>query len=574
MRNENQRNESEFFKEYKGIRGMSLTGDSSAKGRFAYLENMYIDHEGVGDCIESIPGFRKILTAENSLHSLSIQQTDGKRFIVFHAGNKLYRKGYDSEKCDMIAEIADCDSSLFSFGSLVIINDTKRLCALDGEGRFRLICEENFIVGCRSITLFDGRLFLSGNKDFPGKIFYSSRLLDGDFVFLEDNHLCVNGNVSYITSHKGRLWVFRSNESEISEITCHSSCDGYPVCLTLGVLNPLTSPISTTDEILILTSRGLMAIENPEEDKARVAYHSSEIDPMLLKEDLGSARLLTWKGYILIACDEHIYLADKTDRGYDWYYLSHIGGHRDDSRVYRYAKACEYGYDLHKTPDKVARGSIISLKTQEGKTIYYSDEGGKRYAVYPTEERIGGLFIPAENYTCGGDLLAFSAESSIYLFNNDMRGVPPEEIKNEQGFDEKEYKSRYSNIIHPLFYSFDHHAPRYLIATLYDDCGLPMTRKSSVGQSLTLKLTAEKACNINLKINTDGENPTFQTVRLIPKEKDGAFYEYPRYISNTSECNHGWIEKQIVIEGSDFASPIGLSSLAFRYIVQEKLKKG
>ena len=572
MRSENQRGDIELFREYKGIRGMSLIGDALYKPRFAYLENLYIDHESPSGAIESIPGFRKILSTKEVLHSFCIHKEGEEIFFIYHAGNKLYRISYSGGKPEKVAEISDTDSVIFKLGGLVTIKDGEGLYSLR-KGVISCLSKEEFILGCKSVSIFDDRLFLSGNKDFPGVIFYSSRLRDGQPVFSVDNRLYAGGDISYILAHRGRLWVFRSAEGEITYATCHDADEGYPVCLTLDDLTPLTEPLSTRDGLLLLTDRGLLEIEHIEENRASITLRSREINPMLLKENLSSAGLLRWKGYLAVGCGEHIYLADKAYDDYDWYLLTDIGGHTADDRVYRYSKRAAKGYDLHKSAGEAATGSVMSVKTEDGRTIYYSVEGEKRYTVYPTEERSGGVFLPAKGMDSDGDLLAFFCDGGIYLFNSDMRGVPPEEVRSREDFDEKEYARKYSDIIHPLFYSFDNHAPKYILATNYDDCDLPLVRKGSIGQSLSLRLTAAVPCTLNIKINTESDSKEGQKIKITPRDSYYSFESGFCYAS-AIERSHGWIEKQIVVEGEDFASPIKLSSLAFKYYLQEKLKKG
>jgi hypothetical protein len=297
---------------------------------------------------------------------------------------------------------------------------------------------------------------------------------------------------------------------------------------------------------------------------------------MLLRENLKEASLLPWRGYLLIGCRERIYLGLRSPegRGLDWYFINGIGGHKDDRTVFRYAKIADEGYHRHKSPDERAVGTVISLKGEDGRLIYYSKEGQKKYSVYPTDERWGGILLPALELASDKELLLFSTENGIYIFNNDMRGVAPEEIRSSEGFDEVEYKRLYGNIIHPSFYSFDHHSPTYVIAFHYDDCDQPLIKKSSVGQSLRLRLRVRRECKLLLKINTDSERNIIEDFRIFPEKSPDRFYEEALSSISMAERSPAFHEKQIIIEATDYCSPIAFHSLAFRYRIKDKIKKG
>ena len=155
-----------------------------------------------------------------------------------------------------------------------------------------------------------------------------------------------------------------------------------------------------------------------------------------------------------------------------------------------------------------------------------------------------------------------------------MRGVAPEEIRNNPDFDKEEYKRLYGRVIHKSFYSFDHHTPKYLIATCYDDCGNPFNKKSAIGQSLRLKIRAGGQGSLRVKINTDSERNLIHTIRLFPSEGIDTCYEASVSSISIAEKAHLFGEKQVVIEAENYCSPIAFHSLAFRYLTQEKLKKG
>lgn len=540
----------ELFKEYHAPKGMRLSGNPSPEESFGYLQNMYIDREGGGDSIESIPGFRKFHSAKEDIHSIALQSTGEESYFLIHEGGGLYRLPYPAGEAEKIADVQNSESSITVIGDKAVITDGERLYLLK-DGRLLLNVEEEFAAGCSCFAIFDGRLFLSGNKNQRGKIFYSSRLDDGEICLSQDNSISVGGEVVSLLSHDGRLWVFRSADEGGGAISCHNSEEGYPLCLSLSGVRPTGQVCSASGEILFLARDGLWSVDTSDCHTAtRLIRLSSDVEPMLSKENIASARLTLWRDYAAIGCGEHIYLLDR--RGKDehgWYFLTQIGSHRGDRRVYRYSPEADEGYLAHKHTHGKAESDTISLICSDGSTVYYTEENGRKYSVYPTSEREGGDFSPAENLFSDGKLLCFSTPDGLFVFNTDMSEAAPEK------------------------YSFDGHAAEYVIATVSDDCGLPMTEKTSVGESLSLKITAEKRTSLTVSVMADGTLASKQRV-VIPEAPQEKQWNGGARRTSLAERAHGWIEKQIVIEGREFCSPFGLSSLAFKFQPKEKLKKG
>ena len=567
-------NQKELFREYSSPRGMSLTGNACPEKRFSYLKNMYVDYEGGGDSIESIPGYRRIYSSKKDVGLLGVHRARGKSWLVFREDHTLCRLEYPSGRMEKIADLYG-EASAFVLGEICLVTDERGLYSIDSEGDVRTLCEEEYIVGCRTAALFDGRLFLSGNERHRGKIFYSTRLDESELHFSKDSFIKARGEVSSLLTHRGTLFVFSSDGGE-GVISSHKADGGYPVCLNLGGAIPTGEVLSLNDEILFLTGEGLFAIESPIKEEARLVCRSREIEPMLLREDIPSAKLGFWRGYAVIGCGKSIYLGDtrSADRNYDWYFITDVGAYCGDKRVYRYSPSADEGCLAHKLTHGIAEGEIISRMLETGSTIYYTEENGKKYSVYPTDERMGGSLIPAENLLSDGELLCFSADGSILIFNNDMRGVAGDEIVNLPWYDPEEYEKLYGNKIRPELYSFDGHAPHYVISTAYDCCGLPINEKTSIGESLFLKIKSPVKAALTVVVNTDKGKTTRQTVTALPHFSDGYGYKNQTCIVRATERAHGWLEKQIILEGNEFCSPFGLCSIAFKYQPKEKTKKG
>ncbi len=277
--------------------------------------------------------------------------------------------------------------------------------------------------------------------------------------------------------------------------------------------------------------------------KIKISCKSRDIAPLLSADRLSSAYLSVWMGYAIICSGEQFFLARPNREGEpQWYMLSGIGAHPGDRRAFRYSDKAEEGYHIHKEAHSLAEGEVISLKAENGKTLYFVEKAGKKYAVYPTEERIGGSLLPADITVSDGRLLCFSAGGEIFLFNNDIQ---------ELSYSTQEY------------YSFDGHAPVYLIRTHFDRAGLPVSEKSSEGESLYLKIKSTETIPLTVTVSTDKGRSSFHKLITRPSEHNAC------RILKIPERAHGWIEKQIEIRADEYASPFALCSMAYKYQVNK-----
>ena len=213
--------------------------------------------------------------------------------------------------------------------------------------------------------------------------------------------------------------------------------------------------------------------------------------------------------------------------------------------------------------------------------IVYGIEDGKKYSVYRTGERVGGVFSPATVALGVGELLFFGTESgALMLFNNDMRGVPPEEISSAYDFDKEEYKRTMGARIHPYFYSFDGHAVRYAIQTPYDDCGIPHLTKSTVKHSLVMRCKSASSATVRCEVGTESSNyselTSFPGGKLSFAEMDLGALSLSTADYHTlpiAEKEKRWVQKQITVYSEGYASPIAVSAIAYRYTVEGKVKR-
>ncbi len=457
---------------------------------------------------------------------------------------------------------------------------------------------------CRICECFDGRIFLSGNPDLPNTVIYSARNESGN------NDPLYFGTLNYFNDGTGTfpvvsmlaagdsLAIFKSEDDGGGSIFYHTPQSTeqnllprvYPVSYVHGGIGAFGQSISFFDDPVFISRSGLCALDKKAINLERsVSCRSHNVNSRLLAEDLSKVKLGKWCGYLVLSVGGHIYLADSRatfmhESGayeYEWYYLSGIGSYENATRVYRYASIAPEGYAIHPTPEAKARSTVMSVSDAAGGMIYYTEEAGERYAVYPTEEHEGGVFSPATMLlTTEDDLLFFGTDDgSVCMFNNDMRGVAPPYIAEDADFDEEEYKLKYSRRIHPYFYSFDTHAPTYALRTVLDNCGIPHLTKSTVKHSLAIKMAASGNGSVVCEVGTDKSGYS-ESARIPNAEIDFSCLDFAHLAFETaehftipiSEKEKDWIEKEIAISSTEGA-PIAIYSMSYRFTVKGRIKR-
>lgn len=130
---------SQYTRSYENLRGVDLSDHSpDAQRRFAYLENMYVDYDG-GGSVESIPGFRKILSLGERINRIYSQRYNGKEYLIIHAGTRLYRLNVEERDSDneplCIAEgLLDTRSCGGILGNRLFILDGEKITTVKDDG--------------------------------------------------------------------------------------------------------------------------------------------------------------------------------------------------------------------------------------------------------------------------------------------------------------------------------------------------------------------------------------------------------------------------------------------------------
>jgi len=451
------------------------------------------------------------------------------------------------------------------------------------------------VLGCTIAEAFDGRIFLSGNPKLPNTVIYSARdetgnnnpLYYGTYNYFNDGIAAYPVIDLLCTSDS--LAVFKSDDDGCGSIFYHSPkmTDNpimpkiYPVSYIHSGICASGEAISFYDDPVFVSRKGICALDKKTINLDRsICCRSHNINAQLLMLDPAKIRLARWCGYLVVCAEGKIFLGDSralfkhdgADIEYEWFCLNGIGSYDGASTVYRYCSTETPGFSQHENPDGIAKGVVYSYGQEDGELVYYTEDNGKRYRVFPTDEKTGGIFSPATALlSVEEERLFFGTENGcVMIFNNDMRGISPNSEEND---------TMHPRRLHPEYYDFDKHAPRYAIKTAYDNCSVPHLEKNTVKGSLTLKCGILGGAKLHCEIGTDKGD--FCTVATIPNsELDFSYFDFATLsfcaTDNATlpieEKEKGWVEKQIAIYSDEYKAPIRIYGITYRFTVKGKIK--
>lgn len=193
----------------------------------------------------------------------------------------------------------------------------------------------NRINNCTLLTVFDNRVFFSGNPDYPNTLFHSSL---NDPTYCSDLDYYNEGldlsPIKSMVAGNNALWVFKEPSQANTSIFYHNPTTDS----TYGKVYPSThSNISTgcvakginfNDDICFFSDRGMEAINGDVTTEQVLAHRSALVDNRLLNENNYKNMILEeYEGYLLVFIDNKVYLADSRQKTtiedhweYEWYY--------------------------------------------------------------------------------------------------------------------------------------------------------------------------------------------------------------------------------------------------------------
>ena len=452
------------------------------------------------------------------------------------------------------------------------------------------------LMDCTLSETFDGRIFLTGNPNLRNVIFYCAATAEGkiDPTYYTEDTILRDGEEGYpivgISKTNTTLEIYKEGCDAVGGIFRHSREKGYP----LTYIHPDISVISAAgvmgDDMLYLTKNGIESLDRATGSAYRKSrIRSTNVNSKLLLEQLSALSFAKWNGYLAVCAFGNIYLADSKDTytrdggwEYEWYFMTGIEAHTDGRRIYRYASETKEGFDLSDTPDAEVTAMIKTYRDEDGVSIYYTEENGKKYLVYRTEEYVGGASDPANKIYSVGERLFFTTPGgNLGIFNNDKLGVPPDFISEGVDYDPEIYSEKMGRRLHPYFYSFDRYAPVCSVSTVFDDCGFSYLTKDTSPGTLTVTSGILPGGEIECSVLTDtggyhesgkctSDTVDFSEIDFFTL----AFGPSDSFILQPNERQRNWIRKQITVRSDKFCSPFSIKSISHRFKIKGKIKKG
>jgi hypothetical protein len=477
------------------------------------------------------------------------------------------------------------------------------------------------INGCTKSAVFDGRIFLTGNPDLPNTVFYSNRNLTGanDPTYFGAYNYFNDGvgntpNVELLAT-PSMLMVLKNNTVQDASIYYHvgayntdefsknlvpriyPSTAGAAGVGSAGAAGAGVTCINFLDDPIFLSQRGVDAVGKETVNLERTVTHrSSNVDRLLIKEELENASITEWKGYLVICINGHMYLADSRylaqhpdgSLQYEWYYLEGLGTYEEYKRRMRYLTGW-MGFDEKPYPDGagepiknyfdirdqnfVEKYGDLDMNTattyvaydEDNNPFYYVEENGIKYLVgqFDGEMYGSGDFYPATRVLAIGERLYFgTTNGDICCVNTDLR--------NDQGrFDRDRY-------------TFNGVAYKSECSTRLDDCDKKAVAKATVcGTTVAVMKPMEGSkCNVNISLNGRDWH-TLCVGKTFGSSFDFSGFDFSNFSFAENETNfvklpeltRNWINKQYFFYSNGYKEPFGLYELSYIYYVKGKIRR-
>ncbi len=194
---------------------------------------------------------------------------------------------------------------------------------------------KNSILKCTLLQVFDNRVFVSGNPDYPNMVWHCS--LD-DPTYFSDTDFYREGmdeaNIKGMVAGNNGLWVFREPSEANTSVFYHTPAQDddygkiYPSVHSSVSTGCIGKAINFNDDIIFFSERGMEGISGDVTTEQVVAHRSTLVDRKLIAEpEYQNMILEEWEGYLLVIIGDKVYLADSRTAftnedhiEYDWFY--------------------------------------------------------------------------------------------------------------------------------------------------------------------------------------------------------------------------------------------------------------
>lgn len=485
--------------------------------------------------------------------------------------------------------------------------------------------DEAMIKKCTIATSFDKRIFLTGNPNYPNRIWYcgynnttgyEDATYFGELDYVDDG--VENAPITGLIPVADTLAAVKNHAHQDSSVYFHTRFEtsegiipvSYPSEPGLNGIGCLGACVNFLDDPIFISRLGVEAIGQLSVRLERAIEHrSSLIDAKLVNLDLEKAKVAEWNGYLLVLVDGKIFMADSRQRythdtgvmQYEWYYLEGIGTYEGQKKAYSY---CPILYaDVPKTItvdgeeyETSIASHIYNSLTFKAENIVYSDVtseydendvheigefnyvlratwDGKSYDEYGVPKLvIKAILCEHRGAYTGGKF--YPATTIVTIDDNIFFGCD-NGVVCSFNFDRRDTNGTFS----PSDYSFDNRTIYCGIATKMDNCGVPHLTKSTIKKSTVIKTRSMRASSAKLKIRTN--NKGYESLARINSRvfsfddvdfTDFSFVSTDQSIFAVREKEKHWVEKQHWIYSDEFNRPFSINYIAFRYKISGRIK--
>jgi hypothetical protein len=205
---------------------------------------------------------------------------------------------------------------------------------------------EESILGCTLLQIFDNRVFVSGNPNYPNVVWHCSL---NDPTYFSDLDYYREGldsaKINGLVAGNNALWVFREPSDANTTVFYHTpTIDDqygkiYPSSHSSVTIGCVGKAINFNDDIVFFSERGMEGISGDITTEQVAAHRSSLVDRKLIAEsDYKDMILIEWEGYLMVFIGNKVYLADsramfsnENHMEYEWFYW-------ELSKAIKYAK--------------------------------------------------------------------------------------------------------------------------------------------------------------------------------------------------------------------------------------------
>ena len=213
--------------------------------------------------------------------------------------------------------------------------------ATDGQDNIKVEFQKTIdiyraaILECSLLQVFDNRIFVSGNKDYPNTVWHCSL---NDPTYFSDLDYYREGmdsaQIKGLVAGNNALWVFREPSDANTNVFYHTpTIDDeygkiYPSTHSSVTIGCVGKAINFNDDIVFFSERGMEGISGDVTTEQVAAHRSSLVDrKMIALSNYKEMILEEWEGYLFVFIGNKVFLADSrtafTNENhieYEWFY--------------------------------------------------------------------------------------------------------------------------------------------------------------------------------------------------------------------------------------------------------------